>query len=66
MTNVTTERKTTNTTTTETTKTWRIQPMKTLSNKQRKLAKKRFPKQKRNEVPLTPAFIASLPVSHTQ
>ena len=36
--------------------------MKALSNKQRKQAKKRFPKQKRNEFTITPAFIASLPV----
>lgn len=34
----------------------------TKSNKQLTLAKKHFPKQKRNEVDLTPAFIASLPV----
>ena len=36
--------------------------MKSLTNKQRKLAKKRFNKQKRNEFTITPAFIASLPV----
>jgi hypothetical protein len=33
-----------------------------LSHKQAKLARKRFPKQKRNEFTITPAFIASLPV----
>ena len=38
----------------------------TKSNKQLALARKAFPKRKRNEVPLTPAFIASLPVSHNQ
>lgn len=35
---------------------------KSLSNKQLKQALKRFPKQKRNEVDITPEFIASLPV----
>jgi hypothetical protein len=40
--------------------------MKSLTNKQRKLAKKRFPKQKRNEFTITPAFIASLPVGNAK
>ena len=37
---------------------------KSLTNKQRTLAKKRFKKQKRNEFTITPAFITSLPVGN--
>lgn len=36
---------------------------KPLTKKQRRAAKKQFPKQPRNEQLLTPEFIASLPVS---
>jgi hypothetical protein len=39
---------------------------KPLSNKQRRVALKAFPKQKRNEFTITPAFIASLPVGNTK
>lgn len=37
-----------------------------LSHKQAKVARKRFPKQKRQEFTITPAFIASLPVGNAE
>lgn len=37
-----------------------------LSHKQRRIALKSFPKRKRNEVLLTPAFISSLPVGNVE
>jgi hypothetical protein len=36
-----------------------------LSNRARKAAKKAFPKAARNEQPITPQFVASLPVKHS-
>ena len=37
-----------------------------LSHKQARIARKAFPKQKRQEFTITPAFIASLPIGEVQ